>query len=141
MISNKFVSILIKVLVSLAVLGIAIFLVCIINAKNKEKAIAKDKGTMTVIIVNIDGEEVSHKELDFEKDSTVWDTLYNAYSDTIEYKEDLTYGVKLLGICGIETNFITSYLALYVNDVYSNVGLSGMELVDGMVLKIVETKL
>ena len=138
---NKFWSIFLKIVISLIVLGIAIPLVIIINKKLKNDSKAESYGHMTVIVIDIDGNEVENKVLEYDEGATTWDTLYNAFKDTIDYKEDHTYGVKLLAICGIETDFVNTYLALYVNDVYSNRGLTTMELVDGMVLKIVETSL
>lgn len=50
------------------------------------------------------------------------------------------YGVVLYGINEIQTDWYTTYLAIYVDGVYSSRGISSITLVDGMKLKVVETK-
>ena len=42
------------------------------------------------------------------------------------------YGYILLDIDDIKTDFKTTYIAIYVDDNYSNVGISGIVLYDGM---------
>mgnify|MGYP006916092309 FL=1 len=134
-------SLIIKIVISLVILVAAILTVHFINKKIKDNSKSKSDGVITVIVIDVNEIEVSHEDLSFSKDDTLWDILLDFYGDTLVYEENELYGIKLLGICNINTDFVNSYLALYVNDGYSNYGISSIPLEDGMVLKIIETTL
>ena len=55
--------------------------------------------------------------------------------------EDSTYGVKLLDMESIKTDFKTTYLAIYVDGKYSSKGVSYIELHNGIIIEFKETKL
>ena len=141
-------SLAIKIMVSLFVLAIGIGLVLGINKCNKDRAIAKDTGTMTIVVEDISGKSHTRK-IEFEKDYSMMDVLTFTYGYDLKF-DTTEYGARLLGITDtddsgdkivIDTDFVKTYIAIYVDGKYSQKGISYIELYDGLVLKLVETKI
>ena len=58
----------------------------------------------------------------------------------VRFSETQT-GVWLYDIDDVKTDFTTTYLAIYVDDVYSNYTIDGIKIKDGLVVSLRETKL
>lgn len=129
-------SLLVKIILSICL--IACFIGVVFYQKSKQKPASKADGVVTIVVVNKSGEEVVNKNIEFVKGDNLVDLLDKNFKIVTE---DGMYGKIILSIEDIVTDFETSYLAIYVNDEYSQVGLSYIELKDKLVVKFVETVL
>lgn len=129
-------SLLVKIILSICV--IACFAGVLIYQKSKQKPASKADGVVTIVVVNKSGYEVINKNIEFSKGDNLVDLLDENFKIVTE---DGMYGKIILSIEDVVTDFETSYLAIYVNDEYSQVGLSYIELKDKLVVKFVETVL
>ena len=145
---NSSRSLAIKIIITLLVLAIGISLVLGIRSCQKKRALSTNTGTITITIENLEGTSVSRK-IEFDKEYSMMDILTMTYGYNL--KTDTTsLGIRLLGISDkddngnevtLDTDFKTSYIAIYVDGKYSSKGISLIEPVDGMVLLLKETKI
>ena len=74
-------------------------------------------------------------------------TEYPVYCGNAQYEPDelcetnLLFGRTVLGIDDVITDWYNSFMAIYVNDTYSFVGVDAIEFVDGDVIRFVYTSL
>ena len=127
----------IKLIISVVLLTLAIVTISIINNINKNNAISKDIGTITIEIVPLEKDKIE-RSIAYKEGSTVWDIVKANF--TVRYDES-SYGIVLYDIDEVKTDFKTSYIAIYVDDEYSNVGISSIVIRDGMVISFRETKI
>lgn len=120
----------------MAILVIAIAATSIYLYKQTQNPIAADVGTVTVELVDIAG-NVTSQQLTFETGDTLLSLLTKHYE--VNYRDD-QYGGLLLGIDQIQTDFNTTYIAIYINNEYSNYGISSVSLEAGTVYSFRETK-
>ncbi len=124
----------IKIVVTFILIGIVLGV--FLYQKLKEQPVSNSGGTVTIIIINKEKVEMSNRQISFQKGEKLLDMLVANY-DVVA--ADGAYGKVLYGIDGVVTDFKHSYLAIYVNDQYLEVGISYAELKDGLVIKFVET--
>ena len=128
-------NILIKIVVAVIVLAIAITSI-VIYQSNQEPTVLAD-GTVTLELVSLSG-KTETKQVDYQ----TGDTLFGLLTENFEVVyEEGQFGVRLLGIDDVQTDFINAYIALYVNGEYSNYGISSISLEDGAVYSFRETKI
>lgn len=125
---------LIKIAIAVVVIAIAVTSVIIYN-KSKTPT-ADDSGGVTVELVDVDG-NVTAKQLEFKEGYTLEQLLSENF--VLTYKDD-KYGSLLLGIDDIQTDFETTYIAIYINGEYSNYGLSSIKLEEGNTYSFRETR-
>lgn len=123
--------------IAVAVLVIAIAVTSFFIYRQAQNPVADTEGTVTVELIDLAG-ETQTKEWNYEPGDTLLDLLSKHYE--VNYQED-QYGAVLLGIDQIQTDFITSYIAIYVNNEYSNYGISSILLEEGAVYSFRETKI
>ena len=121
--------------IAVAILVIATAVTSIYIYKQTQNPIADDIGTVTVELVDLAG-NVTSQELTFETGDTLLALLTKHYE--VNYRDD-QYGVVLLGIDQIQTDFTTTYIAIYVNHEYSNYGVSSISLEADTVYSFRET--
>lgn len=106
---------------------------------------AKGDGTITLIVIDENGVEKINDELDIKKDMTLLDVLKENYQLTClgpmnRVDETCTqhfgFDLILLSVDGVTTDFQNTFLAFYINDEFSKVGITQIELNDGDVIKI-----
>lgn len=114
----------IKILVSLILIGIAIGTFFIINHISNSGS-----GRINIKVYDINETMVSDKDIEFKKDDKLIDLLEKNY--TIRTSSS-TYGLILYDIDSIKTDFTTTYIAIFIDDKYSNYGISSIKLYDGM---------
>ena len=114
----------IKIIVSLILIGIAIGTFFIINNISRSGS-----GTLNIKVYDINENMVSDKDIEFKKEDKLIDILENNYQ--IRTSNSI-YGIVLYDIDDIKTDFTTTYIAIYIDDKYSNYGVSGIKLYDGM---------
>ncbi len=114
----------IKIIVSLILIGIAIGTFFIINNISNSGS-----GTLNIKVYDINENIVSDKDIEFKKEDKLIDILENNYQIRTS---NSTYGIVLYDIDDIKTDFTTTYIAIYIDDKYSNYGVSGIKLYDGM---------
>ena len=114
----------IKIIVSLILIGIAIGTFFIINNISNSGS-----GTLNIKVYDINENMVSDKDIEFKKEDKLIDILENNYQIRTS---NSTYGIVLYDIDDIKTDFTTTYIAIYIDDKYSNYGVSGIKLYDGM---------
>lgn len=95
----------------------------------KNYAIRKNDsfGTITITLEAIDNNILSTKEFEFSEDDTLFEILINNYQ--VKY-EDTMYGKLIYDIDDLKTDFSNTYIAIYVDNTYSNVGISSIPLYD-----------
>ncbi len=115
----------IKILVSWILIGITVGTFFIVNNLRKGDSI----GTVNIKLYDIDEKLISDKNIGYNEDEKLIDLLEKNYKVRTSTS---IYGYILLDIDDIKTDFKTTYIAIYVDDNYSNVGISGIVLYDGM---------
>lgn len=130
-------NILIKVLISVFFLSLAIAALITSKQIEKKNAVSQDVGTITIEIVTLDN-KVNKREFNYKEGDSVWSIIKENY--TVRYSETQT-GIWLYDIDDVKTDFTTTYLAIYVDDVYSNYTIDGIKIKDGLVVSLRETKL
>lgn len=130
-------NILIKVLITVFFLSLAIAALITSKQIEKKNAVSQDVGTITIEIVTLDN-KVNKREFNYKEGDSVWSIIKENY--IVRYSETQT-GVWLYDIDDVKTDFTTTYLAIYVDDVYSNYTIDGIKIKDGLVVSLRETKL
>ena len=129
--SNK-IKWIIKILISISLICICISLFIVFNnLKGKD-----EKGIDVTIILKDKNNNVCVDDTYHNNDLSLVELLKTNYDVRIEKS---TYGYILYDFEEIKTDFKNSYLAIYVNDQYSNYGISGIVLKDDMVILFKET--
>ena len=84
-----------------------------------------------------------YRVYDLNKDqATKKDALFNLLNNNYQIRyETSIYGVTLLDIDSIKTDFRNSYIAIYIDDKYSNFGISSINLYDGIKISLKETRI
>ena len=124
-----------KIAISILVAAIAIVSVIIYNKHRKDPA-ADVGGGITIELVDIEG-NVQTKQLEFKEGYT----LEKLMSENFELTYDEgKYGSVLLGIGDIQTDFVTTYIAIYIDGEYSNYGLSSIKLEEGAIYSFREMR-
>ena len=122
----------IKILISITLLGICISAFFIFNHLE-----GKDEKNIDVTIILKDKEDNIHVNDTYHNNElSLVDLLKDNY---VVRMEKQTYGYVIYDFEDIKTDFHNSYLAIYVNDKYSNYGISNIVLKDDMVILFKET--
>ena len=136
----------IKIIISVVIITLAIIGISLYNQKYKNKKPANNDTTnsetiasisVTIIAYDIDKNKICDDKYD-GKNKTLFDILNENYD--IRYDET-SLGVRLFDFESIKTDFKTEYIAIYVDNKYSNKGISYIELHDGIIIELKETKL
>ena len=136
----------IKIIISIVIITLAIIGISLYNQKYKNKKPANNDTTnsetiasisVTIIAYDIDKNKICDDKYD-GKNKTLFDILNENYD--IRYDET-SLGVRLFDFESIKTDFKTEYIAIYVDNKYSNKGISYIELHDGIIIELKETKL
>ena len=130
-------NILIKVLITVFFISLAIAALITSKQIEKKNAVSQDVGTITIEIVTLDN-KVNKREFNYKEGDSVWSIIKENY--IVRFSETQT-GVWLYDIDDVKTDFTTTYLAIYVDDVYSNYTIDGIKIKDGLVVSLRETKL
>ncbi len=85
-------------------------------------------GKITIVLEDIDKKVLSEKQFDFVEEDTLFGILITNYQ--VRY-EDSMYGKVIYDIDDIKTDFTKTYISIYVNNIYSQVGISSIPLIDG----------
>ena len=122
----------IKILISISLICVCISLFIVFNnLKGKD-----EKGIDVAIILKDKNNNVCVDDTYHNNDLSLVELLKTNYEVRMEKS---TYGYILYDFEEIKTDFKNSYLAIYVNDQYSNYGISGIVLKDDMVILFKET--
>ena len=136
----------IKIIIYIVIITLAIIGISLYNQKYKNKKPANNDTTnletiasisVTIIAYDIDKNKICDDKYD-GKNKTLFDILNENYD--IRYDET-SLGVRLFDFESIKTDFKTEYIAIYVDNKYSNKGISYIELHDGIIIELKETKL
>lgn len=122
----------IKILISISLICICISLFIVFNnLKGKD-----EKGIDVTIILKDKNNNVCVDDTYHNNDLSLVELLKTNYDVRIEKS---TYGYIIYDFEEIKTDFKNTYLAIYVNDQYSNYGILGIVLKDDMVILFKET--
>lgn len=102
-----------------------------------------DQGEITIEIVDQIGDTVHHQTMSFVEGDTLLDIMTNNFElrcANNQYQPDTCttdylIGNVILSIDGITTDWNNTYIAIYVNDEYSNYGIDEVTLQDGNVYR------
>ena len=130
-------NILIKIIITAVLVLIGTAAILIIKHIDKEKTIAKAQGTITIELVDLDNNKTS-KEFKYYEGDTLWSIMEKNYE--VRYTTT-QYGIFLYDIDEIKTDGIHTYIAIYLDDVYSSKGISYIELKDGLLISLREAVL
>lgn len=108
-------------------------------------------GVITVEVVDESGQTVINQVIGFNESDddliALLKTEFPVYCGNAQYEPDETcetnvlFGRTLLGIDDVVTDWYSSFIAIYVNDTYSHVGIDNIVFVDGDVIRFVFTSL
>lgn len=118
----------IKIIISLVALGLMIG--SFLYIKKQEKA--KQEGTLTVVLVDETGTE-KRQRLTFQPNDTLVEILEQHFDLVIENR-------KLLKIANLETDFVHSFIMIYLNGSPARVGIEQITLKDNLEVRFVYTK-
>ena len=125
-----------NILISFGIIAIAIILIIILKPNNTPDTI----GSFTIILIDENNNEVFNDSYAFTKEDTLWEIIKENYNEGLEYNTTPAYGIQLLTIAGVETDFYNDYISIYINGKYSTYGLSNIKLEDKMIVELKETK-
>lgn len=127
-------NLILKIVVSVLLIT-TVVLTLVLSNRNEAKS-----GEIYHVNIVISNQKEIIKDDNYEINSDV--TLFNLLDSNYELVYDETvYGVRLLGIDTIITDFKTSYIAIYVDNNYSSYGISKIKLYDGIKITFRETKI
>ncbi|MBO7080204.1 MAG: hypothetical protein J6W64_10505 [Bacilli bacterium] len=127
----------IKIIITILLLSLCIVSVLLFNKYVKDKAISKEIGKITIELIDFDGTK-SQKEFSYKEGDSIWPIIKDNYR--VEYTET-QFGIMLIEIDDIITDFTTTYIAIYVNDEYSNYTISNIPIKDGLFISLRATYL
>jgi len=105
-------------------------------------------GEIDIVLVNSIGETVLNETIEFEED----DSLFSVLNDNFTIAcGDINYNIStecsstfngrvILKINDVESNWWENYLAIYIDDTYSNNGVDNIPLEDGKTYKFQYTE-
>ena len=127
-------NLILKIVVSVLLIT-TVVLTLVLSNRNEAKS-----GEIYHVNIVISNQTEIIKDDNYEINSDV--TLFNLLDSNYELVYDETvYGIRLLGIDTIITDFKTSYIAIYVDNNYSSYGISKIKLYDGIKITFRETKI
>lgn len=116
-----------------AILAVAVLVACFIIASSVIKA--QGDGTISVEVVALDGNIMREKEIVFYEGDTLQKLIEENFEGVVF--EDTGYGPFLKEIEGYVTPADwSSYISIYVDDTYSEVGIGDIVFVDGTVISL-----
>ena len=127
-------NLIIKIVVSILLVATVIITLVLTN-KNEIK---NDEIYNVNIVISNQEEIIKNDNYQVKSDTTLFNLLDTNYE--IVYDETL-YGIRLLGIDTIITDFKSSYIAIYVDNKYSSYGISNIKLYDGIKISFKEQTL
>ena len=98
------------------------------------------EGSVTITLIDEIGDTVSSKEYDFTSEDTLFDLLNenfevgcanSSYQLSLECDKGLFSSRVLMKLNDVETDWTSTYIAIYENDEYSLLGIDNMTLNDG----------
>ena len=150
----------IKITISVVLIGLTVLSFVLVSNYNEPKEVEIDEieesnsnvsldnnpvnDSYNITIVLFDYEkEISNKSINIKKeDALEKGALFNILNDNYKIRYETTiYGVLLLDIDSIKTDFKSSYIAIYIDDKYSSYGISSIKLYDGMKISFKETRI
>ncbi|MCK5761315.1 MAG: DUF4430 domain-containing protein [Candidatus Izimaplasma sp.] len=129
-----------KLVISIIVLAIATASFVAFSQLNKNDAL----GEITITVVDEIGDTISNKTYGFTEDDTLFSILEDNYEvGCADSSYHLTYVCEpllfnnrvILKIDTIETDWTNTFIAIYENDEYSNLGIDSIPLNDGDVFR------
>lgn len=127
-------NLILKIIVSILLITTVVVTLVLAN-KNEVK---NDEIYNVNIVVSNREETIRDDNYQVKSDVTLFNLLDANYD--IVYDETI-YGVRLLGIDTIITDFKSSYIAIYVDNKYSSYGISNIKLYDGIKISFKEQTL
>ena len=116
-----------------AILAVAVLVACFIIASSVIKA--QGDGTISVEVVALDGNIMREKDIVFYEGDTLQKLIEENFESVVI--EDTGYGPFIKAIEGYVTpEDWSSYISIYVDDIYSEVGLGDIVFVDGTVISL-----
>lgn len=122
-----------KIFITIILIIVAVTSYLLLTKPNNE-----GKGEFVFELIDKDNNTLISETISFSATDTLL-TILDAKYD-IRY-ENSSFGALLYDINQIKTDFKNSYLAIYINGEYANVGISSVKLEDGMRITIVEVLL
>lgn len=129
-----------KLVISLIVIVVAIASFIAFSQLNKNDSI----GEITIIVVDEIGDTISHKTYSFTESDTLFSILEenyelgcadSSYHITTVCEPLLFNNRVILKIDSLETDWTNTYIGIYENDEYSNLGIDSISLNDGDVFR------
>ncbi len=84
--------------------------------------------SINIVLIDIDNNVISDK-----KHKVINENLYDVLKNNYEIRtKEGAYGIVIYDIDEIKTDFKTTYIAIYIDDKYSNLGISSIKLYDNI---------
>lgn len=115
-------------LINVIIIFVAAGLIFLTTKLLNKESIAEGDGSITIIVIDETGKKVIEDTLLFYEGDKLVEILDEHY--TIRTKRFGDAEV-IFEINEIKTDFVKTYFAIYVNDQYAEVGISGIDFKDG----------
>ena len=119
-----------ELIIKIAVTLVSLIIVLLVGVFLLKGSVSKTKGIVTIEVVDINNQIVISDNINFKEG----DTLVQLLKDNYELRIDDSYGFTFIyDINEVKTGH-DDFLAIYVNNEKSMVGVDQIELVDGSVI-------
>ena len=126
-------NLLIKIALTLSIISLIVSVLVFIYKPQP----ATHDGFVTIQLVDIEGQVISERLLGFNEGDNFFDLLIANYEVT--YEESI-WGIFLIAINDLDSREgATWYIAIYINNLYSTVGVSQIQLNKGNLISFVMT--
>ncbi len=119
--------------IALSIIGVAILTICVLLLK--DTFVSKSDGTIQIVLVDIEGNTVSDKKIDFNEGDKLVDLLNHNYKNVV-ITDSMIMSIEDFTTASDWSEFIL----IYVDDEMSMVGVLDIEFTDGTKISFVMTK-
>ncbi len=125
-----------KKLMIITILSVIILVVLVLTIRYISKDfVTKNSGEITIVLVDIDGNEVKSKEIKFNENDTLVSLITNNFNNV-----KIENGM-LMSIESFETpQDFSTFISIYVDDKMSDVGLKDIKFKDQTKISFIMTK-
>lgn len=112
---------------------IAIIALTIALISSIDNSTTTETGILTIQLVDIDGTQLNERQIMFEEGEKLINILERSYELNYEYYATMGVFLKRIGYLDIGSSG-DLYIGFYIDNVYSNKGISSIEVKDGMTI-------
>ena len=112
---------------------VAIIALAIALVSSIDNSTTTETGVLTIQLVDIDGTQLDERQIMFEEGEKLIRILERSYELNYEYYATMGVFLKRVGNLDIGSSG-NLYIGIYIDNVYSNKGITSIEVTDGMTI-------